>query len=152
MTCQATHLRADVRRHGNDTVVVVRLDSYDARRLCSPKPDREECSERDRHLPEDVSWLALADDALDSIDKFDRLDATIEQAEERSLVALVCCVFAGVEVDVGGNTTEPLAIRRLETLEHSDAADLVRRHHARPRNHRPMGAVPAALIVTPDTA
>ena len=133
IACQAAQFLPDVRRHGCDSVVVVGLDSHDARLLRSPKPDGEHCSERDRHLPEDVSRLTLADDALDSIDELDRLDPTLEHGEERSLVARVRGVLARAEADIGRNATKPFAVGRLESREHRDPTDLVRRHHSRHR-------------------
>ena len=61
--------RRDVRRHGRDRVVVVRLDPHHARRLRRPEADRERRPERDRHLSEDVARATLADDALDPVDE-----------------------------------------------------------------------------------
>src|SRR5207247_6998724 len=70
-----------------------------------------------------------ADDALDPVLGPDRLDASGEDGEERSLVARVRCVLARCEADVGCGAGEPLAIGRAERSEDHDATDLVRRHH-----------------------
>ena len=127
---QPADLLADVRRHGRDRVVVVRLDPHDARLLRRAEPDREHRPERDRHLAEDVPRAALADDALDPVDELDRLDATLEHGEERALAALVRRVLARHEADVGRGPGKPLAVGRLESREDRDPADLLRRHHA----------------------
>ena len=88
-------------------------------------------------LPEDVSGPPLADHALDAVDELDHLDPTLEQSEERSLVSLVHRVLAGAEADVGRDATEPLAICRLESREHREPTDLVRRHHPGQRRGQP---------------
>ena len=69
---------------GGDRVVVVRLDAHHARRLRCTESDREHGAERDRHLAEEVAGVALADDARDAVDELDRLDAALEQGEERA--------------------------------------------------------------------
>ena len=53
---------------------------------------------------------ALADDARDPVDELDRLDAALEDGEERALVALVHRVLAGDEPDVRRGPREPLAL------------------------------------------
>ena len=58
----------DLRRGGGERLVVVQLDPEHARRLRGAEPARVEHSERDRHLPEDVTRLPLADHALDAVD------------------------------------------------------------------------------------
>ncbi len=73
--------------------------------------------------------MALADDALDAVDEPDRLDAAVEHAEERTLVAFVHGVVACDEPDVGGNTAQAVTIGRLESREDRDLTDLVGRHH-----------------------
>ena len=127
---QHAHLLPDVRRDGGDCVVVARLDPEDARRLRCPEPGREGRSERDRDLPEDVTRQAFPDDALDTVDEPDRLDATLDQSEERSLVSFVSRVLPGAEADVGRDMTEPLAIGRTESREHLEPPDLLQGHHA----------------------
>jgi hypothetical protein len=54
-----------------------------------PGPDREDCPKRERHLPEDVPRETLADGPLDPFHRLDRLDATLDQREERLILALV---------------------------------------------------------------
>ena len=79
--------------------------------------------------PKTSPGLALADGALDAVDELDDLDATLEQAEERALVALVRGVLARREADVGCGAGEPLALRRVEPREDRDPGDLLGRHH-----------------------
>ena len=122
-------LLADVRRHRGDRVVVVRLDPHHARRLGRAEADGKDRAERDRHLAEDVSQLALADDPLDAVDQLDRLDPPLEHREERALRPLVRRVLALHEADVGGGPREPLAVRRVEPGEDRHAADVVLRDH-----------------------
>ena len=88
-------------------------------------------SEGDRHLPEDVARLPLADHALLSVDVPDGLDPTLEQSEQRALAALVHGVLAGAEADVSRDPTQPLEILRPERLEDGDRGELCGRHHAR---------------------
>ena len=85
----------DVGSGGGDRVVVARLDAHDARRLAGTEADGKHGSERDRHLAEDVSRLAAPDDALDSVDRLDGLDATLDQPEEGALRALLRRELAG---------------------------------------------------------
>ncbi len=92
-----------------------------------------EHSERDRHLPEDITGLALADDALHAVDTPDHLEPTLEDAEQRSRVALVHCGLAGRQRDISHNPGKPVPFSRLEIREHSDATDLVRRYQGAPR-------------------
>ena len=117
-------------RHRRDGVVVVRLDPEEARRLSRPEPGRMGHSERHRHLPEDVAGPPFADHALFAVDELHHLDPTLEHAEERPLVPLVHRVLPGAERDVGRDTTEPLAVGRLEIREHLEPPDLLRGHHA----------------------
>ena len=81
---------------------------------------------------------ALADDALDPVDKLDRLDAALEHGEERALVALVRGVLARHEADVGRRAGKPLALGSAESREDRDSGDLVRRHHE--QHSRRLGA------------
>ena len=104
-------LLRDVGLDGRDGVVVVRLDPQHARRLgARAEADREDRPERDRHLAEDVADLALADDARDPVDELDRLDAAVEDGEERPLAALVRRVLPGRERDVRRRAREPLPV------------------------------------------
>ena len=87
-------------------------------------------SERHRQLPADVAGPPFADDALFGVAQPHNLDPTLEHAEQRPLVPLVHRELAGAERDVGRNTTEPLAVGRLEGREHLEPPDLLRGHHA----------------------
>ena len=81
-----------------------------ARCLGGAKSDREDRPERDRHLAEDIAGTPLADDALDALVAPDRLDTAFEHGEQRTLAALVRCVLARRECDVGRRPREPLAL------------------------------------------
>ena len=107
-------------------------------------------SERDRDLSEDVTGLPFADDALHAVDEPDRLDPTLQQAEQRPLVPLVNRVLARGERDVGRDTTEPLAIGRLERREHLEPPDLLRGHQA--GSHRPVEPTALAGLEAPSGA
>ena len=65
---QEAHPLPDLRRGGGERLVVVQLDPEHARRLRCAEPAGVEHSERDRHLPEDVTGLPLADHALHAVD------------------------------------------------------------------------------------
>jgi len=91
----------------------VRLDPHDARLRRRSESDREHRPESHRHLSENVTRTALADNALDPSDELDRLDATIDDREERALVALVHRVLARHETDVDRHAGEPVAVRRV---------------------------------------
>ncbi len=90
---------------------------------------RVEHSERDRHLPEDVTGTPLADHALHAIDKPVHLDPTLEDAEQCPRITLVHSGLAGNEGDVRHQPGQPLAFSRLEVREHRYPSDLLRRHH-----------------------
>ena len=62
--CQPADFLGDVRRHGREAVVVVRLDAHHARLLRRSEADREPHPERDRHLSEDITQASFPDDAL----------------------------------------------------------------------------------------
>ena len=91
---EAADLGCDLGRDGGDAVIVVRLDPEDPRALGRPEADREDGPERDRHLAEDVAGAPAADDPLDPVHELDRLDATVEEPEERALGAGVRRVLA----------------------------------------------------------
>ena len=109
----------------------MQLDPEHARRLRRAEPARVEHPERDRHLPEDVAGLPLADHALHAVDAPDHLEPTLEDAEQRPRVTLVHGELARNERDVRHHPGEPVAFGRLEVREHCDPADLLRRHHGR---------------------
>ena len=136
---QPADLAAEIRRRGRSRVVVVRLDPDHPRLLGGAKADREDRAERDRHLPEDLADVPLADDALDPVRELDRLDLALEQAEERALAALRRRVLARQEADVGGGAGEPLALGELESREDRDRSNVVRSDHQRQR-YSPDGA------------
>src|SRR5215210_2271703 len=79
---QPADLLWNVGYHARNSVVVVGLDSHDAGLLRRSEPDREYRSECDRHLAEDVPGDTLADNALNSVDELDRLDATFKHREQ----------------------------------------------------------------------
>src|SRR5438876_9903196 len=110
-------------------MVVVRLDPHHTRLLRRPESDREHRPERHRHLPENVPRAAVADNALEPIDELDRLDPTLENSEERALVALMHGVLARHQTDVRCYAGETVAVHRVEGREDRDPTDLVRRHH-----------------------
>src|SRR5262249_23826664 len=127
------------------------LDSHDARGLGRAEADREYGPERDRHLPEDVPWVAVTEDALDPVDEPDRLDATLEHGEERAFVALVRRVLARSEGDIRRGPGELVPLGLPEIREHADRADLLACHHLRspPRNDSYRGASPHVGRVYP---
>ena len=127
---QPAHLPPDVGRHGRDRVVVVGLDPHDARPLRRAEANREHRAERNRHLSEDVAHEPLAHDPLDAVHELHRLDAALEQGEQRALLALVRGVLPGHEADVGRRPGQALAIRGAQAGEDRDPADLFGRHHA----------------------
>ena len=112
-----------------DGVVVVGVDPHDAAGLRCAKADGEDGAERDRNLSEDIPWLPLSDDAIDAVDLLDRLDATLEQPEERALVAFVRGVLARHQPDVRRCARQALAFVRAERREDRDAGDVLGRHH-----------------------
>ena len=86
-------------------------------------------SERDRHLPEDVTRLPLADHAFHAVDTPQHLDPTRQDAEQRPSITLVYSELAGNERDVRHHTCKPVELARLEVREHREPPDLLRRHH-----------------------
>jgi hypothetical protein len=88
-----------------------------------------EDSERDRHLPEDVTRLPLADHAPHAIDEPEHLEPTLEDAEQRPRITLVHSGLAGNERDVRHYPGKPVAFGRLEVREHCDPTNLLCRHH-----------------------
>src|SRR5262249_14945972 len=87
-------------RRGNG-VIGTGVDSQHPGFLCGPEPDRKDCPERDRPLPEDRARLSLADDRLDSLGCLDRLDPAREQPEESLVAALQYRVLARQQCQVG---------------------------------------------------
>ena len=128
---KAAHLCRHVRSHRGDSVVVARVEPHHTGCLCGAKPDREDCAERDRHLPEHLAGRTLPDRALDPVDDLDGLDAPLDEPEERLLAALVRRVLPDGERDVRRRPREPRALVRIEPREDRDPRDLVRGHHAR---------------------
>ena len=136
-----TELHPDLGRRGRDRVVVLSLDPHEARRLGSAKPEREPRPERDRHLPDEVTHVTSADDALDPVDKGDRLQATLEHGKQRSLVTRMNRVLARHEPDIRRDAGKPFALDRAEIGEDRDSGDLLRRHHGRHALRPAIGAV-----------
>ena len=93
---RARRPRGHVRRHRGDRVVVARLQPHDARRLRRAEPDRERGADA-RSAPRRRCRRARARPTTLSIPstRLDRLDAALEQGEERTLVALLRRVLAG---------------------------------------------------------
>ena len=114
-------------------MVVVGLDPDHPRLLGRAESDREDRTECDRHLPEDLPDLPLADDPLDPVGELDRLDPALEQAEERALTALRRRVLAREQADVGRGAGEPLALRDVESRKDGDRRDVVCSDHQRQR-------------------
>ncbi len=107
---QLADLDRQVGRHRRDSVVVVSLHAHDARRLRRTKAHREDRPEHDRHLPEEVARVTLADDALDPIDQLHRLDESLEHREERTLRARGRRVLPWHEADVSRHSRERLTL------------------------------------------
>ena len=55
--------------------------------------NREQRTEGDRHLTENVAGLPLPDHAVDPVYELDGLDTTIKEREQRPLVALISGVL-----------------------------------------------------------
>ena len=92
--------------------------------------NREQRTEGDRHLTENVAGLPLPDHAVDPVYELDGLDTTIKEREQRPLVALISGVLTQGEADVRRRPVqEPLPSARIETRENRHLPDLVRRHH-----------------------
>lgn len=89
--------------------ITMQLDPEHARRLRCAEPAGVEHSERDRHLPEDVTGPPLADHALHAVDAPDHLDPTLEDAEQRPLVPFVHGGLARNEREVRHHPGKPVA-------------------------------------------
>ena len=133
---QRAELHPDLGRRGCDRVVVLGLDAHDARRLGRAEAERERRAERDRHLADEIAHATSADDALDAVDEPDRLQAPLEDREQRPLVARVDRVLARQEPDVRCDPGEPFALCVAEIGKERDAGDVVRRHHSGRRSPR----------------
>jgi hypothetical protein len=140
---QPSDLPREVGLHGRDRVVVVRLDPHHARRLGGAEADREDRSERDRHLAEDVARVAHADDARDAVGQLDRLDPALEHREQRALLALVCGVLAGAEAEVRRHARKPLPRTLAESGEERDAREILGRDDATNATRRGCRPLPA---------
>src|SRR5262249_36761806 len=99
------------------------------RRLRRAKPGGVEQSERDRHLPEDVTGLPLTDHALHAVDEPEHLDPPPQDAEQRARVTLMDGELAGSEGDVRDYAGKPLAFGPPAIRENSEPTDLLGRHH-----------------------
>jgi len=132
MRCAASRadLPAYVGLDGRDRVVVARLKPHDARRHSRAEPHREHGAERDGHLPEDFAGVTLSQHALDPVDEPRRLDAALQDGEERALGALGGGVLAGRQADVRRDAEEPLALRGVEGRKERYSCDLLGRYHA----------------------
>ena len=81
-------------------------------------------------LTEDVPRLTLPDHALDPVDELHRLDPTLQQAEQRTVVALVCRVLARRQADISRHAGEALVCGRIEVGKDPDPTYLLGRDHA----------------------
>src|SRR5262249_56935610 len=93
------------------------------------KADRKNGAEGHGHLAEDVAGQPLADHAVDAVDAPNRLDAAVEDGEERPRCSLSRRVFAADEGDVRGHARQALARGVVKALKDLDRADLLRSHH-----------------------
>ena len=73
--------------------------------------------------------MSLANDSLDSVRELHDLDASVEEREQRRLIALVGGVLPGREADVGGRARQALTGHRLEAGEDRDPTNVVCRDH-----------------------
>ena len=112
-------------------VVIASLDAHDARFLSRTKAGRMRRPEHDRYLAEDVPGVTLTDDALDTVNGFDRLGATLEHGEDRALVALVHRVLAGHEAEIRRRVGETLSLGGGQRREDGDRTDFLGAHHLR---------------------
>ena len=129
LTRQRAHGCCDAWCDCGDRVILVRLDSHNPRRLGGPKPDRELRPEGDRDLAEDVARLALADNAVDAVDRLHRLDSSLEEPEEGAVVTLACGVFALYKAEIRSGPSNLLAVERLQVREHADPPDIFPPYH-----------------------
>ena len=126
---EAADLLGDLRRGGDERVVVVQIEPEDARRLRCAEPTGVKDSERDRHLPEHVAGIPLSDHAVDAVGAPVHRDPALEQSEQCALVAFVHDGLAWNESDVRDHAGKPVALGLVELREHLDPTDLLRRHH-----------------------
>ena len=92
-----------------------------------------EHSERDRHLPEDVTRLPLTDHTLHAVDPPQHLEPPRQNTEQRPPITLVHRELVSNERDVPHHPGKPLELGRLDIREHREPPDLIRRHHERRR-------------------
>ena len=136
VTREPADLLRNTGRNGGDGVKVLRLEPGDARFRRGAESGGKHRPERDRDLAEDLAGAPVADDALDSVDELRRLDVTLEQREERALVAFARGVLAREQRDVGRGPRDRLALVGVEVREDRDRPDLFCRHHRRNGNDR----------------
>ena len=91
---------------------------------------RERGAERHRHLAEELPRLAHADHALLAVDDLGDLGTSLDDHEERPLVALVREVLAGQQADVLDRPRQVLERLRRQRLEDRDATEPVDGDHA----------------------
>jgi hypothetical protein len=75
--------------------------------------------------------VTLADDALDTVDGLDCLDATLEHGEDRALVSLVRRVLARHEAEIRRCAGKSLSLSGGEICKDSDPADFLGTYHFR---------------------
>jgi hypothetical protein len=126
---QLTEFHAHLRCRSRDRVVVPSLDAHEPRRLSGPESEREGRSQRHRHLSDELTHAAPADDAVDPVDNRDSLQAALEHREQHPLVPRVHRVLARHEPDIRRKPGKPLALDRAKPGKDRDAGNLLHRHH-----------------------
>jgi hypothetical protein len=135
MRRQRAHFLRDLGPHGREHVVVGSLDPHNPRAFRRTKADREQRPQHDRDLPKDVTRVTHPDHPLDPVNQLDRLDPTLQDGEQRALVALMRRVLARHQADIRRDPRNLHTLRLVQAREHRDPPDLLRRHHV-PQPHR----------------
>ena len=134
---QETHPLPDLRRGGDERVVVVQIDPEHARRLRCAEPAGVEHPERDRHLRRRRHRASARRSrcrrrrraCAPRSDPRGRRTAPARRPRSRRT--------RRDERDVRHDPGKPVAFGRLEVREHGDATDLLRRHHQMRRRCKP---------------
>ncbi len=130
----------DDRIHRCDRVVLGRLDPEHARLDGGAETNREDCSEHDRNLPEDIAGQTLPDHPRRPVDHLHRFDPAFEHGEQGAILPLVRGVLARHQAHVRRRAGKTPVLRGAEHRKDLDPGDLLRRHHVvdsqrRPGNH-----------------
>src|SRR5262249_54076005 len=126
---QGAHPFPNLRHGGGELRVVVKVNPENPRRLNRTEPRRVKHPERHRHLPDDLARPPLTDHTLHPVEAPQHLDSSLENTEQRPLVAFVHDELAGRKRDIGDQPGEPVAFGELKIREYSDLTDFLRRHH-----------------------